>query len=124
MLSAFLFGFFPSALFFLLTHIPLRIYAGGLHFSTRIRCFIASLFIFAVVLYRINHSSYDKITSFGTMTTVKANVHEHGKSATESASGSAYYTFMVYFVDDFGNLYGSSLANLTVGNNNFSWSAT
>lgn len=74
--------------------------------------------------YRINHSSYDKITSFGTMTTVKANVHEHGKSATESASGSAYYTFMVYFVDDFGNLYGSSLANLTVGNNNFSWSAT
>ena len=74
--------------------------------------------------YRINHSSYDQITSFGTMTTVKANVHEHGKSATESASGSAYYTFMVYFVDDFGNLYGSSLANLTVGNNNFSWSAT
>lgn len=51
LLSAFLFGFFPSALFFLLTHIPLRIYAGGLHFSTRIRCFIASLFIFAVVLF-------------------------------------------------------------------------
>ena len=51
LLSAFLFGFFPSALFFLLTHIPLRIYAGGLHFSTRIRCFIASLFIFVVVLF-------------------------------------------------------------------------
>lgn len=51
---------FPSAIFFLLIHIPLRIYAGGLHFSTRFRCFISSLFIFAIVLYLpMNYAASD-----------------------------------------------------------------
>lgn len=34
---------------FMLMHIPFRIYAGGLHFATRFRCFCASVIIFAVV---------------------------------------------------------------------------
>ena len=44
------FWFFSIGIIFL-AHPYLRIYAGGLHFSTRIRCFIASLFIFVVVLF-------------------------------------------------------------------------
>lgn len=55
-----LFKLLPSAIFFLIIHIPLRIYAGGLHFSTRFRCFISSLFIFAIVLYLpMNYAASD-----------------------------------------------------------------
>lgn len=74
--------------------------------------------------YRINHSGYDRIISKGTMYTVKANVYDHGFDATESASGPAYYTYQVYFVDDWGNLYGSTIVNLNVSNNKFSWSTS
>jgi len=35
---------------FLLFHIPLRIYAGGYHQPTRIRCYIQSLFIFILMM--------------------------------------------------------------------------
>lgn len=74
--------------------------------------------------YRINKSGYDQILSKGDMYTVQANVSTHGYKPSENASGPAYYTFQVYFVDNLGNLYGSSIAGLQVGNNKFSWSAS
>lgn len=40
---------FWQMLLFMLMHIPLRIYAGGLHFATRFRCLCVSVVIFAVV---------------------------------------------------------------------------
>lgn len=43
------------------------------------------------------------------MTIVKVNMHKHDTKARESASSAAYYTFVAYFVDGFGSLYGSPL---------------
>ncbi|MEG2520133.1 MAG: accessory gene regulator B family protein [Christensenellaceae bacterium] len=49
LLSLFFGKLFPS-LIFLVFHIPLRVYAGGFHQPTRIRCYIQSLVIFVLML--------------------------------------------------------------------------
>ena len=46
------------------------------------------------------------------MTIVKANMHKHDTKTRESASSVTYYTFVAYFVDGFGSLYGLSLIHI------------
>ena len=94
-------------------------YTGGLYVTSGMST--AHLLGFT---YRINYNTFDQIMDFGYMSTVHADVQEQGKWATESATGPAYYTYQVYFTDDFGTLYGTSLVNLRVQNNQFTWSAS
>ena len=94
-------------------------YTGGMYVASGMSS--AHLLAFQ---YRINHSSYDQILSDGSMYTVHSSVYKHGFEPKESASGPAYYTYQVYFTDDLGNLYGSSIVNLRIQNNNFTWSAS
>ena len=72
--------------------------------------------------YQLNHADYDEIVSFGSMYKVHVDIKTHGKKKYEDASGIAYYTYQVYFTDDWGNLYGSSIVNLRVGGDQFTWS--
>lgn len=49
----FCFGMFWQSIIFLLVYIPLRVYVGGFHTDTQLRCFIFSLGLISAVLLTI-----------------------------------------------------------------------
>lgn len=50
LILGYFFGLFYESIVFLITYMPLRIYAGGYHASSNTRCFISSTFMIAIVL--------------------------------------------------------------------------
>ena len=72
LLSAFL-GNFVQTLIFFMGFIPLRIYAGGYHADTRLRCFLILLIIYAiftVLLYLLPLEIYQYIVYGATVFTI------------------------------------------------------
>lgn len=73
--------------------------------------------------YRIYTSDFDRITNYGIFDNTKVNVNEHGRRTIETATDPAYYTYQVDFVDDLGWIYGSTIINFRIQNNEFYCSA-
>jgi len=61
---------FWGCVFFIITYIPIRVYAGGYHQKTRLRCFFTSLFLFVsvIVLSYILMPFFSKIMFISLMT--------------------------------------------------------
>ena len=86
-ISAFAGNFLPTLLFFSF-FIPLRIYAGGYHADTKLKCFLVSLlvyFVFSVILAYLPQNLYvhtivAEIAFTLTMVVVKAPVVHYNKS--------------------------------------------
>ena len=63
-------GNLKETLFFFISFIPLRIYAGGYHASTKLRCYIVSLIIygiFTLIMTMVPYAYYIKVSLIGTL---------------------------------------------------------
>lgn len=75
--------------------------------------------------YTIDKSNSDFISDYGYFNNYRCSVLEHGRATYEGYSSPAYYTYQIYFYDEFtGNLLGSTIINLSVQNNSFSWTSS
>lgn len=93
-ISAFAGNFLPTLLFFSF-FIPLRIYAGGYHADTKLKCFFVSLlvyFVFSVILAYLPHNLYvymivAELAFTLTMVVAKAPVVHYNKSINSKEKG-------------------------------------
>lgn len=76
--------------------------------------------------YTIYENAYDKINKHGEHNEVNSTFFEltSQNQDYESSSKPAGYSYQVFFQDPEGFLYGSTVINLLVGNDKFTWNST